>query len=142
MLNESDLQGWRAVKNESAFQVSDGVLDCGGSDALLVYEGENGDARYKNFELAAEVKTRRGANSEILFHTDPGNQPVHQTGYAVQLNNTYRGMENYPDINMTGSLNRIRNVYYPLVEDGKWFDLRVKVLENHIQVYVGGEKIV
>lgn len=142
MIGEDDLQGWNAVKNENAFQVTDGVLNCEGSDALLVYEGENGDAGFENFELEAQVMTRQGANAEILFHADPGNEPVSQSGYTVQLNNTYRGMENYPDINMTGSLNRIRNAYYPLVEDGKWFDLRVKVQENHIQVYVGGEKTV
>jgi len=142
MLNEDDLQGWRTVNNESAFSVSDSILTCSGSDALMVYEGENGDGQFKNFELAAEVKTQRGANTEILFHTDPGKEPLAQNSYAVQLKNTYRGMEGYPDINMTGSLNQIRNVYYPFVEDGKWFDLRVKVQENHIQVYVDGEKTV
>ena len=142
MLAENGLEGWRTINNEGAFQVSDGVLDCSGADALMVYEGANGNARFKNFEMTAEVMTREGANTEILFHADPGNEPVPQSGYTVQLNNTYRGMEGYPNINMTGSLNRIRNVYYPFVDEGKWFDLKVKVRENRIQVYVDGEKTV
>jgi hypothetical protein len=142
MLGENDLQGWSTLKNEQAFQVADGVLSCEGSDALLIYEGEDRDAGLKNFEMEAEVMTQRGANTEVLFHADPGNEPVSKTGYGVQLNNTYRGMKDYPEINMTGSLNRIRNTYYPLVEDGKWFDLRIQVQENHIQVYVNGEKTV
>ncbi len=142
MLRENDLQGWRTIENESAFHVSDSILTCSGPNALMVYEGENANAQFKNFELTAEVKTRRGANTDILFHADPGNEPVPQSGYAVQLSNTYRGMEDYPNINMTGSLNRIRNVYYPFIDDGEWFDLRVKVRENHIQVYANGEKTV
>ncbi|MFW5944526.1 MAG: family 16 glycoside hydrolase [Bacteroidota bacterium] len=142
MLAENDLEGWKTLNNEGAFQVSGSVLDCSGSDALMVYEGAKGNARYKNFELAAEVMTQQGANAEILFHADPDNESVPQSGYTVQLRNTYRGMDGYPSINMTGSLNRIRNVCYPLSEDGKWFDLRLKVQENHIQVYIDGEKTV
>lgn len=139
MLKDGDLSDWNAVSNEQAFQFADGILTCRGSDGLLSYEGKTG---YDNFELTAEVRTQTGANTELLFHSDADGENIPQTGYAVQLNNTYRGMEAYPDINMTGSLNRIRNVYYPVAADQEWFDLRVKVQENHIQVFVNGNKTV
>jgi len=137
-----DLSHWKILENHQAFKTSDGALKCQGPDALIVYAGEDGKASYRNFELKAEAKTQPGANAAMLFHVNPEGEDVPGSGYAVQFKNTYKGMKGYPHINMTGSLNRIRNVYFPLVEDEEWFELRVHVQENHIQVYVNGNQTV
>jgi len=92
---------------------------------------------FENFELSAEIKTGPDAIAAILFHTSPKD---HTRGYEIRIDNSEAG--NWSKLMKTGSLSSIRNVNYNIVEDGEWFELRVRVVENHIRVYVNGLPVI
>jgi hypothetical protein len=139
LFNGKDLSGWKANENPLSFKVENGLLVCSGARGHLFYTaGEP----YKNFELIAEIKTAPNANSGIFFHSTINEKGWLVKGYEVQVNNTYAGVGNYRETKKTGSLYAIRNVYYPVANDNEWFTMRVKVIENHVEVFVNNLKVV
>ena len=131
------LNGWKkSAENSESITVEDGAIKCAGERAHLYYDGN-----YKNFEFEADVKTSNNSNSGIFIHTAYQAEGWPQQGYEIQVNNTYRGSENNPERRKTGSIYNVRNVYYPLVSDNEWFRMRVKVLDNLIEVYVNDIKV-
>jgi hypothetical protein len=139
LFNGKDLSGWKANENPGSFRVEDGLLVCSGARGHLFYETDN---PYKNFEMVAEIKTLPLANSGIYFHTAFQETGWPESGYEVQVNNTHIGVNNYRETKKTGSLYAVRNVYYPMVNDGEWFKMRIKVFENHVEVFVNEVKVV
>jgi len=138
LFDGSTLEGWKAsTENPESFSVEDGAIKCSGDRAHLFYE--KGD--YKNFEWEAEVKTGPQSNSGVFIHTQYQEKGWPRKGYEIQINNTYRGSEEHPERRKTGSIYNIRNIYYPMVEDDEWFKLRVKVVENHIEVFINDKKV-
>ena len=139
LLNGNNLSGWKANENSSSFKVENGVFICSGARGHLFYTaGEP----YKNFELIAEIKTAPNANSGIFFHSDSHEKGWLEKGYEVQVNNTYAGVGNYRETKKTGSLYAIRNVYYPVANDNEWFTMRIKVIENHVEVFVNDKQVI
>lgn len=139
LFNGKDLSGWNAKENPGSFRVEEGMLVCSGPRGHLYYEaGES----FHNFELIAEVKTQPSANSGIYFHTAEQEDGWPSKGYEVQINNSHTGEGNYRETKKTGSLYAIRNVYYPMAADGEWFTMRIRVLENRVEVYIDEEKVV
>jgi len=139
LFNGKDLAGWKANENPGSFKVENGLLVCFGPRGHLFYE----DAKpFKNFELEAELKTAPLANSGIFFHTSPQPSGWLSKGNEVQVNNTHIGENNYRETKKTGSLYGVRNVYYQAVNDGEWFKIRVKVVENHVEIFVNEIKVV
>ncbi len=131
------LDGWKkASENPESITVEDGAIKCTGIRAHLFYEGN-----YKNFEFEADIKTLEHANSGIFIHTQYQKEGWPRKGYEIQVNNSYRGSETNPERRKTGSIYNIRNVYYPLVNDNDWFKMRIKVVENHIEVFVNDVKV-
>ncbi|MFO8001231.1 MAG: family 16 glycoside hydrolase [Marinilabilia sp.] len=131
------LDGWnKSAENPESFKVEDGAIKCSGDRAHLFYEED-----FENFEFEAEVKSMSGSNSGIFIHTDHQEEGWPAQGYEIQVNNTYRGSEDYPERRKTGSIYNVRNVYYPLVEDEEWFKVRVKVVENLIEVFINDIKV-
>ncbi len=131
------LDGWKkATENPESITVEDGAIKCQGTRSHLFSEGS-----YKNFEFEAEVKTMDHANSGIFIHTRYQKDGWPRKGYEIQVNNSYRGSEKNPERRKTGSIYNIRNVYYPLVNDNDWFKMRIKVVENHIEVFVNDVKV-
>ncbi|HZH73871.1 MAG TPA: family 16 glycoside hydrolase [Mariniphaga sp.] len=131
------LKGWKVTdENQESITVEDGAIKCAGDRAHLFYEGE-----YRNFEFEAEVKTGEKSNSGIFVHTKYQTEGWPKNGYEIQINNSYRGSSNFPERRKTGSIYNIRNVYYPLAEDNEWFKMRVKVVENKIEVFVNDIKV-
>ncbi len=122
-----------------------------GGDELLIgeegmnIEGENNTYVYRqglfqtfeNFELYAEIKTSPEAVASILFHTNPRDL---EKGYEIRIDNSAVG--NWSKLLKTGSLSSIRNVNYNMVEDDVWFELRVRVVENHISISVNDLPVV
>ncbi|MFW6203026.1 MAG: 3-keto-disaccharide hydrolase, partial [Marinilabilia sp.] len=138
LFDGSTLDGWKAsTENPESFSVENGAIKCSGDRAHLFYEEDD----YKNFEWEAEVKTDSQSNSGIFIHTQYQESGWPSNGYEIQVNNTYRGSEDHPERRKTGSIYNIRNVYYPVVEDDEWFKLRVKVVENYIEVFINDQKI-
>jgi hypothetical protein len=132
LFDGTSLDGWTvSAGNSKSFSIENEYLKCSGPEAYLFYDGD-----FKNFEFEASVKTDKHAGSGIFFHADcqEKGKPAH--GYKIQINN------NLADgLSKTGSLFRIRNVYYPFVENGEWFKVKVKVVENRIQVFINDVKV-
>ena len=141
MLGQDKLESWETVENPDNFDLNNGVLTCKEESGLILYKGET-EKPYKNFAFEAEIKTTKGAKAGIIFHAPSEGNNIPESGYEVDINNTYNGMDAYPDINMTGSLNRIRNMIYPFADNGEWFTLKVRVRENKIQVLIDTTKMV
>ena len=91
--------------------------------------------KFKNFELAMQLRTQPEAKGYIAFHTDK--ELV--KGYKVAINN---------DINdpiwwkMTGSLLSVRNLTKVFIPNNTWFDMRIRVAGQHIAVYINNEPVV
>ncbi|MCF8226082.1 MAG: DUF1080 domain-containing protein [Bacteroidales bacterium] len=86
---------------------------------------------FENFELSASIMTSPGAKATLIFHTDKKDTGK---GYEVRIDNSATG--DWNRLLKTGSLSSIRNVYYNMIPDGEWFDLKIKVVENHIFISV------
>ncbi len=131
------LKGWKkTAENPESISVENGTIKCSGSRSHLFYEGE-----FENFEFEAEIKTMEHSNSGIFIHTKYQKEGWPQNGYEIQVNNSYRGSGKNPERRKTGSIYNVRNVYYPLAKDNEWFKMRIKVVENHVEVFVNDVKV-
>ena len=101
-----------------------------------VFEGD-----FKNFEFEAEIKAQEHSNSGVFIHTEYQKEGWPAKGYEIQVNNSYRGSVKFPERRKTGSIYNVRNVYYPLAGDNEWFTMRIKVVENVVEVYVNDVKV-
>ena len=131
------LNGWqKAGENTESISVENGAIKCSGARCHLFYEGD-----FENFEFEAEIKTLEHSNSGIFIHTKYQAEGWPENGYEIQVNNSYRGSVKYPERRKTGSVYNIRNVYYPVANDNEWFKMRIKVVENHIEIFVNDVKV-
>ncbi len=131
------LNGWqKAGENPESISVENGTIKCSGARSHLFYEGE-----FKNFEFEAEIKAAEHSNSGIFIHTKYQKEGWPENGYEIQVNNSYRGSVKHPERRKTASIYNIRNVYYPLANDNEWFKMRIKVVENFIEVFVNDVKV-
>ena len=142
LFNGENLEGWTAPENPGSFWVEEGAIVCHGERSHLYYMGKSQDGIFKNFELTAQVKTLPGSNSGIFFHTKEQEKSWPLKGYEVQVNNSYTGTTENPELRKTGSLYNFRNVYYPTADDGEWFEMKIRVVENHVEIFVDGEQVV
>lgn len=131
------LDGWKkAGENPESISVEDGTIKCAGSRSHLFYDGD-----FKNFEFEADIKAMEHSNSGIFIHTKYQKEGWPEAGFEIQVNNSYRGSVKNPERRKTGSIYNIRNVYYPLVNDNEWFTMRIKVVENFIEIFVNDVKV-
>lgn len=135
------LNGWTATAPGS-FRVRDGAILADGPRAHLFYTGPVRNAKFKNFELKADVKTQPLCNSGIYFHTlfQPEGWPA--KGFEVQVNNTATGERGYLERKKSGSLYQVRNVYKAFARDGEWFNLHIAVRGKQVQVRLNGTLLV
>lgn len=137
IFNGENLDGWKkATENPESVTVEDGTIKCSGERSHLFYDG-----KFKNFEFEAEIKTLEHSNSGIFIHTEYQAEGWPAAGYEIQVNNSYRGSDKYPERKKTASIYSIRNIYYPVAKDNEWFKMRVKVVENVIEVFVNDVKV-
>ncbi len=138
LFNGRSLGGWRASENADTWRVEDGCLVADGPRSHLFYGGPTGGDDFRNFELRAEVRTQKGCNSGIFFHTQyqPSGWP--NKGYEIQINNTYHGEGNYRELKRTGGLYGVRNIYSASVRDDEWCQVRLRVVGNRVCIWVNG----
>ncbi len=137
IFNGENLDGWqKAGENPESITVEDGMIKCAGERSHLFYKGD-----FRNFEFEAEVKALEHSNSGIFIHTKYQKEGWPAQGYEIQVNNSYRGSGNTPELRKTGSVYNIRNVYFPLANDNEWFKMRIKVVENKVEVFVNDVKV-
>lgn len=139
MFNGKDLSGWKAnvaTENRPAgvFSVKDGELIVSGGRAHLFYVGADGDAKFKNFEFKAKVKTTPDSNSGIYFHTQFQEKGWPSAGYECQVNATHS------DRKKTGGLYAVADVMDNAPhKDDEWFDYAIKVEGKHIVISINGK---
>ena len=142
LFDGKSLKGWKANENAASWKVSGGCLAANGARSHLFYTGNVRGAKFRNFELEAEVMTWPGGNSGIYFHTAYQEKGWPDKGFEVQINNTHVGEGNYRERKKTGSLYGVRNQYKTLVKDNEWFRMNVLVRGKNAQVRVDGTLVV
>lgn len=144
LFNGKDLSGWRANNDPDSFAVKDGVLRVqasGKTAAHLFYVGDRKDGveKFTNFELEVTARAEKEANSGIFVHTDMGvsNAAKHlASGYEIQLNSTAN------EKRKTGSLYAVKDLDKSLIDETKWFTVRIVVKGRRITVAVDGKEVV
>lgn len=155
MFNGRDLAGWKSNEEvPGVFTVENGELKVSGGRAHLFYMGEDGRAKFKNFEVKAKVKTTPGSNSGFYFHTEYQDKGWPDKGFECQVNSTHT------DPKKTGSLYGVLNILalapgqqepaggkHIKVEkapstDGEWFDYHIKVQDRTVTIQVNGKTTV
>ena len=135
MFNGKDLSGWKvSTENPGSFKVEDGILIVDGPRAHLFYTGPNGDAKMRNFEFEATIKTFPKANSGVFFSTrwQADGWPAH--GYEAQVNATHS------DPRKTGSVYAVKDVMNDAPnKDGEWFTYQIRVEGKRIVIKVDGK---
>lgn len=135
------LNGWTA-NAPGSFRVEQGAIVASGPTSHLFYSGPVNQARFRNFELKAEVMTRPGANSGIYFATAFQAKGWPQKGFEVQVNNTHVGEGGYRENKKTGSLYAVQNVYKASARDNEWFPMEISVHGKRVQIKVNGVPVV
>ncbi len=135
LFDGKSLDGWKANENPETFSVKDGQLIVKGDRSHLFYVGPVQNAKFKNFELKAEVMTKPGANSGVYFHTEVQPEGWPAKGYEIQVNNTHK------DPKKTAGVYGIKDNYEAPAKDGEWFTLYIKVEGNHILTKVNDKVI-
>jgi len=155
MFNGKDLTGWKSNDEvPNVFTVENGELKVSGGRAHLFYVGADGQAKFKNFEFKAKVKTTAGSNSGLYFHTQYQEKGWPDAGFECQVNSTHK------DPKKTGSLYGVINILALLPDqkepeggehikvpaapskDGEWFDYSIKVEGKRIVIQINGETTV
>ena len=77
-------KGWTKTENKDSWKIEDGNLVCVGERSHLFYTGD--EKPFKNFEFECEVKTTKGSNAGIYFHTKLQEQGWPKYGYECQVN--------------------------------------------------------
>jgi hypothetical protein len=137
MLNGKDLTGWKvSEENPASFKIEDDVLIVDGPRAHLFYVGPDGDAKMRDFEFEASIKTFPQANSGVFFHTQwqASGWPV--KGYEAQVNATHK------DPRKTGSVYAVKDVMDQAPhKDGEWFTYHIRVEGKRVVIKVNGEVV-
>ncbi|MBN2138430.1 MAG: DUF1080 domain-containing protein [Sedimentisphaerales bacterium] len=137
-LFDGTLKNWQRTENMNTWSVNDdGLLVTHGQRSHLFYTGPVENADFKNFELKVEVKTEKGSNSGIYFHTKVQQSDWPAQGYEVQVNNTHS------DNKKTGGLYAVSDVLNNSpAKDGEWFTEHIIVQGSRIIIKVDGKTTV
>lgn len=132
LFDGAGLNDW--MPDNSGFSVQDSAIISNDQESFIFYNGKN--HQFRNFEFSCDVQTQPGGVAEILFHTEkPAGNEIPK-GYAVRIKNTYEGAGSGEGLKLTGSIDRIRNVYFPMVKDNQWFKLKIQVENKRIRVMI------
>lgn len=131
MFDGQSLKGWKVNENPDSWQVKDGLLTCHGPRAHLFYVGD--EKPFKNFHFKAEVKTTKGSNSGIYFHTKFLEKGWPKFGYECQVNVTHS------DPKKTSGLYAVEDIADPGVKDDEWYTQEIIVTGRRIQLIVNGK---
>ena len=135
MFDGKSLDGWKVnSENPATFSVEDGAIKVKGPRAHLFY-GEDGNAKFKDFEFECECKTAKGANAGIFIHTKFQDNGWPSHGYECQVNATQG------DWRKTGSIYSFQDLKEPGHKDDEWFTYHIKVEGKKITVTINGKVV-
>ena len=127
------LKGWKANENPDSWQVQDGALVCHGPRSHLFYVGN--DKPFKNFHFKADVKTTKGSNAGIYFHTKYQADGWPRYGYECQVN------VSHSDPKKSGGLYATADVSDPGIKDDEWYTQEIIVQGRHIVLKINGKTL-
>ena len=141
LFNGKDFTGWKVNENTQTFSIQDGAIVAHGTGpSHCFYVGPVHNHDWKDFELKADVMTRKGSNGGIYFHTEYQEHGWPAKGFEVQVNNTHR------DPIKSGSLYHVKDigvdVINPIVKDDEWFTEHIVVKGNTVTISLNGKKVV
>ncbi len=134
MFDGKTLKGWKVSENPESWKVKDGQLVCHGPRAHLFYVGDG--QPFKNFHFKADVKTTKGSNSGIYFHTRFQEEGWPKYGYECQVNATHT------DKKKSSGLYSVDDVFDPPIKDDEWYTQEIIVQGKRIQLKINGETMV
>jgi hypothetical protein len=130
------LDGWKASDKPGTFSVENGTIVVHGPKSHLYYVGPVHNHDFTNFEWKADVKTTKGSNSGMYFHTLWQAEDWPARGFEVQVNSSHT------DPVRTGSLYGIVKVLDSPSKDDEWFTQQITVKGKQITVTVNGKVVV
>ena len=128
------MDGWKANENPDSWQLKDGMLVCHGERSHLFYNVD--DKPFKNFHFKAEVKTTKGSNSGIYFHTKHQDSGWPKYGYECQVN------VSHSDVKKSSGLYAVKDVADPGIKDDEWYTQEIIVNGRHIELKINGKTMV
>ena len=135
MFDGKTLDGWKVNKeNPDTFSVEDGAIKVFGPRTHLFY-GEDGNAKFKDFEFECEVKTTKGSNAGIFFHTKFQDSGWPGAGYEAQVNATHK------DWRKTASVYSFQDVRESPHLDDEWFTYNIKVEGKKVTISINGKMV-
>lgn len=134
MFDGKSLSGWKVNENADSWQVKDGMLVCKGPRAHLFYVGQ--DKPFKNFHFKADVKTTKGSNSGIYFHTKFQEEGWPKYGYECQVN------VSHTDKKKSSGLYAVKDVFDPPAKDGEWYTQEIIVQGDNVKLKIDGKTLV
>ena len=135
------LEGWTASENTGSWSIVDGCIVCEGERSHLFYTGDVNNATFKNLEFKVDVMTSPGANSGLYICTEFQQEGWPNKGYEIQVNNSFVGDPEHPELKKTASLYGVRNKYLTTVGDNEWFTMHIVVKGDRIQVSVNDQLV-
>ncbi|MEL7498018.1 MAG: DUF1080 domain-containing protein [Planctomycetota bacterium] len=135
MFDGKSLDGWKVSENPDSVYLEDGLFVAHGKRGHAFYVGKDGKADFTDFHFKTKVKTTKGSNSGIYFHTVYQESGWPNKGYEAQVNNTQK------DKRKTGGLYRIQDNFESPVKDDQWFDYDVIVKGKRIVLKINGKTI-
>ena len=140
LFNGKDFTGWKVNENTETFKIVDGAIQANGQRSHCFYVGPVNNHDWTNFELKVDVKTKKGSNGGIYFHTLYQDEGWPAKGFEVQVNNTHT------DPIKSGSLYHVKDigteVVSPIVKDDEWFTEHIVVQGKHVTIYLNDKKVV
>lgn len=134
MFDGKTMKGWKVNENPDSWKVEDGMLVCKGPRAHLFFEGDGNP--FKNFHFKAEVKTTKGSNSGIYFHTKYQDTGWPKYGYECQVNITHK------DPKKSSGLYSVVDVADPPAKDDEWYTQEIIVKDRQVQLKINGKTLV
>lgn len=134
MFDGKTLSGWKVSENPDSWQVQDGMLVCHGPRAHLFYVAQ--EKPFKNFHFKADVKTTKGSNSGIYFHTRFQESGWPKYGYECQVNITHK------DPKKSSGLYSVQDVADPPAKDEEWYTQEIIVKDRNIELKINGKTLV
>ncbi|MDP8243325.1 MAG: DUF1080 domain-containing protein [Candidatus Hinthialibacter antarcticus] len=131
LFNGRDLSGWRA-HGPGRWRVKDGVLSVTGGMGYLATAYDE----FTDIIFSLDVRVSDGGNSGVFFraqHPGFGLRPWPR-GYEAQVDNN--GAKN-----PTGSLYNITKADKVLTQDGEWFSMEVRCIDDQQTIFVNGELV-
>lgn len=130
------LDGWKVGGEANAIRVEDGAIVANGPCTHAYYVGKDGKAKFKDFELRADIMTKPNSNGGLYIHTDyqPEGWPTAK-GYEVQINNTQS------DWRKSGGLYGVVDNKEPF-EDNTWMKYVIRVEKGKVTISINGKELV